>query len=231
MGNHIKEVIIQIKSPIAFDFKDKLPEKLEEEIINSFPIPEPRDVVGKEYQITEKEEILKTEKKFKEWIFFDKDKSKHLIIGENSLTISYKKYDSFEILKNDWIPVVNEIFNSIKNLKINRIGLRYINEIELPEERSDWKNLVDEKLLQNFSLNFDNISRGFSVLNLNDDGLKTTFQYGIYNPDFPAPIKKNIFLLDYDVFFEGILSKEEVIEYSDNCKIKIRELYSKSIVS
>jgi uncharacterized protein (TIGR04255 family) len=233
-NEHLKQAIIRIDSPINFSFNEKLPRELEEEIVNFFPIPEPRELIGKEFQITDKkdEEITQKTTTIKEWVFFNKDKSLQLIISINYLAIVYKKQNSFEEIKEIWSKIITQLFKSVYNLKINRIGVRYINEITLLADKTKWKDHIEEKLLQNFNLNIDNISRGFSVINLNEeDGFQTQFQYGIHNPDFPSIIKNNIFILDYDVFFQGIISKDEVIRYIDTCKKKIDELYKKSVAN
>ena len=225
MVNYLKEVIIKIDLPETFEFSEtRIPKKIEKEILKRFPIPEPKTIQGKELQFSDKE-FIQTDLEKKEWHFFDSNRDKELIFLENAFMITYKKYDDFNKLREDWSSVINLIFDEYPEIQVNRIGLRYINHIQLDEDQNKWKDVINEKLLHNFQLGLENISRGFSIINLNEKGIKTNFQYGLYNPDFPSPIKNNLFILDFDVFYEGILTKIDILENTSTFHDMIRSLW------
>ena len=228
MVNYIKEVIIKIDLPETFEFSEtKMPKEIEKEVLKRFPIPEPKTIQGKELQFSGKEFIQKDLEK-KEWHFFDSNREKELVFAESAFFISYKKYEEFKKLREDWSSVINAIFDKYPEIQVNRIGLRYVNHIQLDKDKNKWKDVINEKLLHNFQLGLDNISRGFSIINLNEKGTKTNFQYGIHNPDFPSPIKNNLFILDFDVFYEGILTKKDILENTDAFHDKVKSLFSLS---
>ena len=51
----------------------------------------------------------------------------------------------------------------------------------------------------------------------------------MHNPDFPAPIKKKIFILDYDAYCSGILTKDEIFKNLPIFHAEIQRLFESSI--
>ena len=51
----------------------------------------------------------------------------------------------------------------------------------------------------------------------------------MHNPDYPAKIKKKIFVLDYDAFFTGILKQHEIEDYIKKCHRIIQQQFENSI--
>lgn len=228
MVNYLKEVIIRIDLPDTFEFSEtKMPKEIEKEVLKRFPIPEPKTLQGMELQFSDKEFIQKDLQKT-EWYYFDSNREKKLVFLENAILISYRKYEEFNKLREDWSSVINLIFDKYPEIQVNKIGLRYVNHIQLDKDENKWKDTINEKLLHNFQLGLDNISRGFSIINLNENGIKTAFQYGIHNPDFPSTIKNNLFILDFEVFYEGILTKKDILENTDTFHGMIKSLFSLS---
>jgi uncharacterized protein (TIGR04255 family) len=66
-----------------------------------------------------------------------------------------------------------------------------------------------------------------SVINFEESSLK--FQFGLFNPDFPAPIKQKSFILDYDAAYFGLLDNSDVSASLDLFHNKIEEYFEKSI--
>lgn len=92
--------------------------------------------------------------------------------------------------------------------EVERIGLRYVNEIRLAGNALDWddvlsKNIVaviktpvipDGRLLRSM--------HQVSELHGDDQVLLT---YGLVNPDFPAPVVQRFFVLDVDCSRQGLV--------------------------
>jgi len=51
----------------------------------------------------------------------------------------------------------------------------------------------------------------------------------MHNPDFPAPIKKKIFILDYDAYYDGFVERTEVETRLTLFHDKIQDLFEWSI--
>lgn len=209
----LKEVIVRLdfSSPVT-KLAKTIPQRLKEMVSPLFPISEPKEFIGKELIVTKditKEKILEGT----DWFFHSVDRQKTLIVSRDNVNISYKKYDSFDVLKQDFLPIVEELFGTYDDFEGKRLGLRYINEITLPENNVlDWTNYLDERLLT--SLNFpqdpSKICRAFNNLELNYGDLIIRFQYGMFNADYPAAIRKKSFILDYDAYYQGPQNLEDV---------------------
>jgi len=127
---------------------------------------------------------------------------------------------------------VEELFGIYDDFEGKRLGLRYINEITLPENNVlDWTNYLDERLLT--SLNFpqdpSKICRAFNNLELNYGDLIIRFQYGMFNADYPALIRKKSFILDYDAYYQGPQNLEDVKHNIDIFHEAIQTLFEYSI--
>lgn len=233
--NYLKQVIVRIDflNPIQ-SLNYELPNELGSVIKNFFPIAEPKDVLARELQFAE-DKVDSKETKLKEWNFFATERDKKLTIFENGLIIVFDIYKSFKNLNNTFTNVADVLFKLFKELQIKRVGLRYINRIEMPGEQNlfRWTNYLNKDLLCIFKIPDDKtkITRAFHNIEFNYGSFNVRFQYGMHNPDYPANIKKKIFILDYDAYYEGILTKEEIEEKLPIFHGEIIKLYEKSIVN
>lgn len=211
-----------------------LPQNIKKASISSFPIPEPRKFITKELQVS-KQATQETKEKVTEgteWIFHSRDKEKTLTITHDNVNISYKGYESFHILRNDFINILEAMFKEYQELQSSRLGLRYINEIKLSENNIlDWNDYLDENLLTMLKVPKENknIARAFNNLILNYEGIIIKFQYGMFNPDFPAPVRKKIFILDYDAYYRGPQNFEEINQSIDIFHEKIEAFFESNI--
>ena len=228
----LKEVIVRLdfSSPVT-KLAKTVPQGLKQMVLRSFPISEPKDFIGKELEVTKhttKEKILEGTN----WFFHSTDRQRTLAVFIDNVNITYREYDSFDVLKQDFLPIVEELFGTYKDLEGKRLGLRYINEITLSENSVlDWTKYLDERLLA--SLNFprdpSKICRAFNNLELNYGDLIIRFQYGMYNADYPATIRKKSFILDYDAYYKGPQNLEDVKHNIDIFHEAIQTLFEYSI--
>ena len=100
--------------------------------------------------------------------------------------------------------------------QIARLGLRYINQVDIKEGApTDWAEYLAPELcaIVNLADDVSKVSRAFHVLDFNYGGASLRFQFGISNPDHPAPIRRKSYILDYDVYTNVLLERHEVAEY------------------
>lgn len=230
--NYLKQVIVRIDflNPIK-SLNNELPIVLGSIIKNYFPIAEPKDVLARELQFT-LDKVDSKETKIKEWNFFGMERDKKLTIFQDGLIIIFDIYRTFDDLKNTFTDVTNVLFTLFKELQINRLGLRYINRIEISDKNLfNWTNYLNKDLLCIFKIPDDKtkIAKAFHNLEFNYGSFNLRFQYGMHNPDYPAPIKKKIFILDYDAHYEGILTREDIEEKLPIFRGEIKKLFEKSI--
>jgi uncharacterized protein (TIGR04255 family) len=223
-------------SPVA-QIDTALHPKLGETILKYFKIKEPKPAFKQEFLIHSKineTPQLKTEKTaFTEWNFFGGNREKQLKITPEFFFITYNKYEKYETLRDEFSEISKIYFENYSDAVPNRLGLRYINQIEIKENNPfDWTKYINQNLLGLISLKYPNsdptrIFHNYEMLC--DNNYKLRFQYGIYNPDYPAVIKQKTFILDYDAYFEGPISSAEVNQYIDTYHNKIQELFEQNI--
>jgi len=108
---------------------------------------------------------------------------------------------------------LEKLFENIEQLQVKRFGLRYIDHITFNEDNIfEWSEYLHNSLLAAFSIPHEEkqIVRAFSNFTVSDEDMTLQFQYGMHNPDFPAPIKKKLFVLDSDAYTEGLLELDDI---------------------
>lgn len=212
----IKRVIIKIDFlGRVIGLNDSLPKPIAEVIKMSFPIAEAKEVIARELQISN-EKVTENNKNVREWHFHTKERNASLIITEDFFAIQVNNYISFEKINTVLKEIKDIFFSNYGELLCRRLGLRYINEINLNEKNPlDWKKYINPKLTSIFGATQDpdNIIRAFHNLEMKYDDIILKFQYGIHNQDYPAIIKKKTFTLDLDASFSGILKQHEIDDY------------------
>lgn len=136
------------------------------------------------------------------WIFNNDDKSKLLNLEPDNISITETKYTTFDSYYED-IKFVLDAFIDLYPIKeISRIGMRYINEIKFPTgDPLDWSGYIDPNLFsiaKNFPSETDKVLRSMHLLALKEETYKLNFQFGCYNSEFPNPVTRKEFVLDYD---------------------------------
>ncbi len=238
--NFLTSVILRVDyvKPLD-DFTSSFPDEILQDVKKKFVIAEHRDVIGHEFQISgdisgNVENVTQQKKIEREWICWDISRSKRLSLSSNAMAINFSKYTTFADLKEHFDIIWRSLKNKYRSsLEIRRLGLRYINEIEISGKNPfAWSGFINPKL--SAGIEFNNLLKPhlrrsmtrsewfFSEYNVN-------FAYGVYNPDYPLPIKKKGFVLDYDVYCETMLSPEQVDEYLPTFNAKIIELFEASI--
>lgn len=231
----LTQVIVRIDfaSPIG-DLNKKIPKKFDEEALKLFPIKEaPRTIIKGTVLLSKNGSKITQEKTNKLWIFYDRKKEKKMELLPTHLDIILKKYNKYEELKKTFIKIVDLLTDEINDIVIKRFGLRYINKISINNktELTNWGKYLNGNLLSIFNIpgSEDKILRALHRLTIKYEDAFLIFIYGIFNPDFPAKIKKKIFILDYDAYYEGLLDSKDLPKYMDSFHKKINIFFEKSI--
>lgn len=233
-SNYLTEVILRIDFlNTVTDYQQSIPKDIEDEILKYFTLKEPKKGFTEEIKFeafSGKVERQKTE--FNEWNFFANEKKKRLCLTKDTFFLLYNRYLNFEDLTVPFNALLKLLNSKHTDLQINRVGMRYINQINMLDgDPFEWGNYLNADLLCIFKIpnTKNDISRAMHILELNIDDIKLKYQYGMHNPDHPASIKKKIFVLDFDAFKLGALSFEEVEHIIPILHEKIELLFEKSI--
>jgi uncharacterized protein (TIGR04255 family) len=232
--DYLKNVIVRVNFDTELAISQKGPKKnIYTQIKGRFPITEEKKVIGKEFRISP-ESTKENSIESKEWHYYGENRNKHLVISPNFMLIEYKKYEYYENLREDFISVLNELYDSYADLQINRLGLRYIDNIDIDEPKpTQWKTYFIPQLFSIFSLAKDTetVSRAFHILEFNygEDSLR--FQFGMLNPDYPSPIKKKVFTLDHDMYTNKLLEQSEIPVVLDRFHERISNSFERVITN
>lgn len=232
--NYLSEVIARVDfaSPIL-EVKEKLPKNITSEALKNFPIQEPRKIIAQELRFSAREFGGKQSESM-EWTFHGRKREKKLVINPNAVFVQYFQFDRYETFKDEFLSVISPFLESFSDAQLSRIGLRYINNFEFNEaEPLNWESYINSRLLGN--LNFFEVhekaqlSRMFNVLDVNTGDFNLRIQFGMINPDHPAPIRKKEFTLDFDAFYQGAQEGRELTEKLNQFHTKIQDMFERSI--
>lgn len=235
--NYLKEVIARVDflSPVE-GIETQLPRDLRAKAMRFFPIPEPKEIIARSiaasFGSSQPDNVQSTRTSYVQWNFHGKDRSKTLTIEPRAVYVVYNSYQSFENVAEEFLGFTSEFFAVYENVQVRRLGLRYVNEIQFDEgDLFSWDEYLNEHMLclLRFYPESETIARAFQILELNFDEFNVRFRFGMYNPDFPARIKRKIFALDLDAYYEGILEPSDIGDSLEKFHLRIQELFEHSI--
>lgn len=139
------------------------------------------------------------------WEFSDKSNSKRMIIAQEFIIIEYFKYKNFTKLLNEISKVIESFESSHSINVINRLGLRYINIIKIKTGNPmDWDGIVNKNLFASISNFIDDkakLLKNLQVIEYKENSeYNLTFWFGMHNSEYPNPISRKEFVLDYDCY-------------------------------
>lgn len=147
---------------------------------------------------------------------------------------SASSLSNYEIVKEEFLRILDRFVELFPGAQPSRLGLRYVNNIELPGPNpTDWSDYLASQLLSLFEFPPEaerpSLCRVFHNLELAFDSLRLRYRLGMHNPDYPARIRQKVFLLDLDAYTESAVSIREVNSLLDNFHTSIQHYFENSI--
>ena len=230
--NFLAEVIVRVDFPQDIKhIASSLPPKIAAVAKQNFPILEPRQAVEKNIQVSGKS-FASHEKEFMEWHFHGVDRGKTLAFTPRAFYITYKQYQKYEGLKTEFKEILDSFFDIFSDSIPSRLGLRYINSIDVQNGNPlDWAGLLNDKLIYLFQFpdKPTDLSRVFHNIEFALDDFNIRYQFGMHNPDYPARIRKKVFILDFDAYYQGPIDCNDIMGMLDKFHQEIQILFEKSI--
>jgi len=228
----LDNVIVRIDFDSPLPIENTGPAKgIYKAVSKRFPITEEKKVIGKQLLIS-RDSTQEREIETNEWHYFGKNREKHLFVSPNIMFIEYKKYEYYEHLREDFLSVFKELCEGYPKLQIKRLGLRYIDIIKLQEENPTvWEKYFKKELTSIFNLaaNRNGIARAFHIIEFNYNEEILRFQFGMFNPDYPAPIRKKEYTLDFDMYVNKLVDNLEIETLLDRFHIKLNSTFEEVI--
>ncbi len=141
--------------------------------------------------------------------FWSEDKTRRIALCSEYLFLEEKRYEGFALLRDLFLDVLDAAAAQYPAMKLRRLGMRYINEIRLPEEDAGpglgadfWEKYINPLLLGGlrFAANDDALARHMCSTELNYGADRANIRYGIFNSEYPKPNRRREFILDVDTF-------------------------------
>jgi uncharacterized protein (TIGR04255 family) len=201
--------------------------------LRHFPVSEPaKQLFAGAVKLGEAGAVVVQQTESTEWNYYGKDREKRLAIAPQVLLVTYSKYTTYETLKGEFMNVASALFATYPETTSSRIGVRYINHVtEGAGGPFEWADLIDPNLL-GVVTRFgqpDSVNRVFHIVEFRHDDIGVKFQFGLPNPDFPALMRKRLFVLDIDASVHGAQEQNEIPGILDRAHGRIQELFETSI--
>lgn len=204
--NFLNKVILKCD----YDFIDlgKL-EEFAKSVKAIFPFQESQEGVNREMEIDfNKGKVISNNGiKSKQWNLLSADRNKYLLITPNFVSLEYinNSYKNKTELVSDFEKTLLPFLNFFKINTVNRIGLRYLNDINLNSIKGDfdWSIFFHKDLLNGIYLNKrlkNDLSRSMSTTEMKQGEANIRFTYGIWNKDYPNENTRKEFILDIDCY-------------------------------
>jgi uncharacterized protein (TIGR04255 family) len=231
----LDQVIVRVDliSPLP-NINVALPPRLSEIAVRVFPIPEPRETVKRVVRIGPAGVTTSSEEQLKEWRFHGTERTKTLTIGQQALLVEYKTYQTYEVMKSEFLQILDRVAELFEGVQSSRVGLRYINKINLQETNPmDWSAYLTPQLLSIFQFPPEAdraaLSRVLHNIELSLDNFSLRYRLGMHNPDYPARIRQKIFVLDLDAYTQSAVELREVGRLLDDFHATIQRYFEQSI--
>ena len=228
----LKKVIFRLDFLGEIKLSQQTVDHFKRDLSEYFPEFGEQDKVFVEVLVNEAQKTTK-EKRFKSFSFKNDETNNSITLEPYAIILEVKEYITYEDFK-EVVQKINRILEGENSsAKISRIGLRYINQIIINEGNPlEWTGLIKDSLIS--SLNFvqekNQLSRLMGIIELNRSDYLIRFQYGWFNSEYPNPIAKKEFLLDYDCYSENETDISAIIGQIDMFHSAIKDLFNKSIL-
>jgi uncharacterized protein (TIGR04255 family) len=128
-------------------------------------------------------------------------------------------------LRDTFVEALEAMAAEYPQMKLRRLGMRYINEIKLPEADAGpglgadfWQNYINPLLLGGlrFAANDGALARHMCTTELNYGTDRATIRYGIFNGEYPKPNRRREFILDVDTYCQTDLTVDNAVAKLDD---------------
>lgn len=224
----LKGVILRLDFLGEIKLSGQFVDDIKRIVSDDFPEFEPQEQVSLQVQIkTDVSEKITKEKRSKAFRFHNITTNNSLTFEADAIIFEMKKYNTYDDFRRIIQKVIQTLETEDPSAKLSRIGLRYINQIFIEGNPFEWTEFIKEPLVS--SLNFieerKELARLMGVIELNRSEYLIRFQYGWFNSEFPNPIAKKEFVLDYDCYSINETDISEVLNQIDLYHIAIKDLF------
>lgn len=154
---------------------------------------------------------------FTEYNFWTADKRRRFALCSEYTFLESRGYIPHSEACGEFLAVLDAAAAQHPGMTVRRLGMRYVNNICLPEADAGpglgadfWKSYVNELLLGGlrFAANDGALARQMNSIELNYGADRATVKYGVFNAEYPKPNRRREFILDIDTFCQQPLAPQ-----------------------
>jgi uncharacterized protein (TIGR04255 family) len=165
--------------------------------------------------------------------FLDSARAKQLYFEPAALVIRQREYTTFDEFHDVLKTGINAFEQVYGTNTVKQAELRYIFRVELSGDPLKWKDLIKRELISllEFPTKGSKISRAMNLIELAREGCNVRFQSGLWNRDYPQPVTKREFILDYACYSTNECEIKQVPELADKFHTEIKSLFNHSVLT
>lgn len=154
-------------------------------------------------------------------------------VGKDNCLIDFRANFGDYLGFDNFKEYIELLINASRVFKVNNfdsIGLRYINTIKCQKGNpTSWGNIISENILFDDLLkSYESPSRLMSEFTFKKNEFFIKFNFGIFNTEFPNPIARKEFILDFDCIHDKDTNISDVVEIVDKMHHTIRILFEEN---
>lgn len=230
--NFLKSVILRLDFPGEINLSQQAVDNFKRVVSDNFSEVQHRERISMQMTIDQAQRTTK-ERRTKVYLFLNKATNNSISLEPDAVTFEIKKYNNYDEFRKIVQTAIQNLETENPSIKVSRVGLRYINQIIIEEGPPlEFTDYIKEPLIS--SINFvekqNELSRFISIIELNRSDYLIKFQYGWFNSEYPNPIAKKEFLLDYDCYSKNETELSSILNQVDTYHTAIKELFKYSIL-
>lgn len=202
--NFITKVFFRLDFSIIDSLADE-PTQFKELVKEIFPKMEPVVRTGYVFQAQENQQLTTKQETQTIWQFTSADGKIICNLLPNSLVIQASAYTNFTAFSEITEAVLTAFYSSYETITIGRVGLRYINEIVIPDDTEylNWDGYINPLIfpIVQYSPANTELKRSLNTAEYSlDTETSLNIRTGIFNSSYPSKILRKEFVIDLDCY-------------------------------
>ena len=230
--NFLKKVICRLDFPVILRLRGDSPAALQETLKSRFPKSAESVVlaVKREESVTDGAQ-LKIEEPVTQWEFRTRDNASKLTLSRSFLVLETQAYAEFAPFYESFAAAFSSLQEQYSPQVYTRLGLRYINVVERERgDALDWAGWFAPELIAHLRFAYPGaLLQAMERTTVQTGSGRAVLQYGINNPDFPAPIVRREFVLDIDCYTDEDMEPGEVISKLGSLNVDAVDLFERAV--
>lgn len=233
--NFISQVVVRADFQVPFKaIKESLPDGFLDEFRADFPVMEERDTQTQEVMLKvqhrQHEVRQKTSEPFKTWVLRSEDGTQKLELCQDFVSFSASTYTRYSSFISSFLRALDTLVGN-EDVAYRRLGLRYIDEVRPGEGKTlEWDSLIAPELTGSLAfVGGDRFLRSMGVIEVEIDGCRMRMQYGMPNPDYPAPAVDRLFVIDCDAYIPALIEHRDLVADSERLNRLVYDYFERAI--